>query len=123
MRFAKQLLQFAAWLMIGGAVQAGTPAEATYRIRVPEGANASNLGSGVAIHSQMIVTCSHVVGHRLAKNIIVSHPWSGQAWRAETVAVEPASDLALLWITGAEKNGAQNDQPDRPLATVELAQA
>jgi hypothetical protein len=63
-----------------------------------------------------LVTCSHVVGHRLASGVTVSHPWSGQTWRAETVAVDPRADLALLWMCAAENNNA-----DRPLAYVELA--
>lgn len=84
-------------LFAGTAARGATISQMTYRVAVQvEGGR--NLGSGTAIHPRVIATASHVVGHRIAKEVTVSHAFDDKQWRAQTVAFDPRLDLALLWL-------------------------
>ena len=94
--------------LVAGAAIAATPQEASFRVETQQGG-----GSGTAIHKRIIVTNSHVVGHRLRTDITVKSDWSGQTMKAEGVCISPEYDICLLWT---EKDVPYTEMADEPKA-------
>ena len=60
---------------------------------------AASGGSGVAIHDHIIATNSHVVEHRHRNDLTVVDV-HGRQYSAQTIAIDRAADVALLWCKG-----------------------
>lgn len=71
------------------------PEDASVRVHIPGAA-----GSGVAIGADIVATNCHVVDWRHREDVTVTAHADGKTYRAETVALDPAADVALLRVTG-----------------------
>lgn len=72
------------------------PEDASCRVHIPGAA-----GSGVAIATDIVATNCHVVDWRHRSDATVTLHADGRTYRAETVALDPAADVALLRVSGA----------------------
>lgn len=84
------------WLCLCVPIWADTPIDASVLVDLPR---IGKGGSGVAIHPHLIVTNAHVVENKHRDDVVCTDI-RGQRFRAQTVAIDPAADLALLWCDG-----------------------
>lgn len=87
-------------LFAATTAQAFTPAQASFRVRCPEGGGMISYGSGTAISPNCVVTNSHVVGGSHRNNITIIGP-RGENFPGQTVVVNPGADIALVWCPTA----------------------
>jgi hypothetical protein len=97
--FALCLIACLFWAWSWSWAQAATPAQASFRVRCPEGGMTS-YGSGTAISPNCVVTNSHVVGHQHRNNITIIGP-RGESEPGQTVIVNQSADIALVWCARA----------------------
>lgn len=71
------------------------PEDASVRVHIPGAA-----GSGVAIAADIVATNCHVVDWRHRTDVTVTTHADGKTYRAETVALDPSADVALLRVSG-----------------------
>lgn len=77
------------------AARGDGPEDASCRVNIPGAA-----GSGVAIAADIVATNCHVVDWRHRSDATVTLHADGKTYRAETVALDPAADVALLRVSG-----------------------
>lgn len=80
------------------AANFATPYAASFRVRDSSDGSA---GSGVGIAPDLVVTNSHVVGHKKGGRFVVWHSLSGGRWEGTCIGGNKASDLALIRVEGS----------------------
>lgn len=85
-----------------GFAQARHPALASYRVIVPESDSTTSCGTGTAIHPNLVLTNSHVVGHRLAERVSIERRNSNERYLGRVEGIDPGRDLAIVYVPDAD---------------------
>lgn len=111
----KWALLLALLVPAGLRAQPSDPSRASYRVWVESG-NGRNGGSATGISPHLLVTNVHVVGKNGVTaevlNPLLQRKWSGQA-----VAVDPAADVALVFVASGDLEWVElgpDPQPQQP---------
>ncbi len=78
------------------------PAQAMYRVSVAEGQGVVSHGSAIAVHPRLLLTNSHVVGHRLPKHVRITQSARGLSFTGQVEGIDPQRDLAIIYVQSAQ---------------------